>query len=84
MKILETAAKMKKIFPMKKDGKNTFFYDFSFINEYIPENIKDVVIDKAINEKTSVLNPEARITVQDHENGILYYILRINLSYILI
>ena len=74
MKILETVAKMKKEFPMKKDGKNTFFYDFSLINEYIPEDIRNIVIDKAINGKTSVLNPEARITVQDHEKGILYYI----------
>ena len=74
MKILETAAKMKKEFPMKKDGKNTLFYDFSFINEYIPENIRDVAIDKVINGKTSVLIPEARITVSDSENGILYYI----------
>lgn len=74
MKYLNTVAKMKKEYAFIKKDKNNYFYGFDMIIEYIPEEIQVSFIDKCVNSKTSVINPIAIVTVEDHENGILYYI----------
>ena len=74
MKYLNTVAKMKKEYAFVKKDKNNYFYSFDRIIENIPEEIRESFIDKCVNSKTSIINPTAIITVEDHDNGMLYYI----------
>ena len=74
MKYLNTVAKMKKEYAFVKKDKNNYFYGFDRIIENIPEEIRASFIDKCVNSKTSIINPTTIITVEDHDNGMLYYI----------
>ena len=74
MKYLNTVAKMKKEYAFVKKDKNNYFYGFDRIIEYIPEEIRESFIEKCVNSKTSIINPTTTIKVEDHDNGMLYYI----------
>ena len=74
MKYLNTAAKMKKEYAFVKKDKNNYFYSFDRIIENIPEEIRESFIDKCVNSKTSIINPTTVVTIEDHDNGMLYYI----------